>query len=362
MLSIPHISRNHTFMPVHINNSPDSPPQDLSRFPRRMSDSVAPALYAAAPAPDQHSHCRYNNHLTSTAFAYNPSPPPLPLYSAHLHRGASTGSLRDLRHHHAEFSPHPQWKQHIDPRHSFFDNRPDAYDDPISPLQPNFSGGLSASPNSGIPYSPISENPYGPSPPGTGTSTSSSVAPLANGPCMPCSPTLSITQHLQRSLSTPNMAAEAADTRTYAFVALPGNAVKKRPRRRYDEIERLYQCSWPECSKAYGTLNHLNAHVTMQKHGPKRTPDGKCPDCSINAPLYMSMSLQSSRKCASNGGKPRKSKVMVPEGLYNGRALATPTTIQRIIIITILATIHPIRCTRFLGPRCSRMNLVFRPR
>ncbi len=22
----------------------------------------------------------------------------------------------------------------------------------------------------------------------------------------------------------------------------------------------------------YGTLNHLNAHVTMQKHGPKRVP------------------------------------------------------------------------------------------
>ncbi|GBE86657.1 hypothetical protein SCP_0905370 [Sparassis crispa] len=51
-----------------------------------------------------------------------------------------------------------------------------------------------------------------------------------------------------------------------------GNAVKKRPRRRYDEIERLYQCSWPNCTKAYGTLNHLNAHVTMQKHGPKRSP------------------------------------------------------------------------------------------
>ncbi|GJE90917.1 hypothetical protein PsYK624_070630 [Phanerochaete sordida] len=51
-----------------------------------------------------------------------------------------------------------------------------------------------------------------------------------------------------------------------------GNAVKKRPRRRYDEIERLYRCSWPNCTKAYGTLNHLNAHVTMQKHGVKRSP------------------------------------------------------------------------------------------
>lgn len=274
MLSIPHISQSHNFLPVHShiinnNNTPDSPSQALPSFthsPRRMSDSAAlsaPALYASQPPPDQHSHCRYNNQLTSTAFAYDPSPRPLPLYSAHIHRGASTGSLRDLRHHHAEFPPHPEWKQDID-----------LLDEPISPLQPNFSGGLTGSPNSAMPYSPISENPYGPSPPGTGTSTSSSVPPLNNGHCMPCSPTLSFTQHLQRSMSTPNMAAEAVDKKTYAFVALPGNAVKKRPRRRYDEIERLYQCSWPDCTKAYGTLNHLNAHVTMQKHGPKRTPDG----------------------------------------------------------------------------------------
>lgn len=289
MLSIPHISQKHNYLPLHpdINNTPESSPLDLARFsqsPRRMSDSSAlsaPALYAPAPSQEQHAHCRYNNQLTSSAFAYNPSPRPFPLYSSHIHRGASTGSLRDLRHHHANFSPHsdpPEWKQDIDPRQNFFDNRGDAYDEPISPLQPSFSGGLAGSPNLGMPYSPISENPYGPSPPGTATSTSSSVPPLSGARGVPCSPSLSITQHLQRSMSTPNMAADVVDTKTYAFVALPGNAVKKRPRRRYDEIERLYQCSWPECSKAYGTLNHLNAHVTMQKHGSKRTPDGKCLD------------------------------------------------------------------------------------
>lgn len=37
----------------------------------------------------------------------------------------------------------------------------------------------------------------------------------------------------------------------------------------------MYKCGWNGCEKAYGTLNHLNAHVTMQGHGPKRTPDGK---------------------------------------------------------------------------------------
>ncbi|ORY06984.1 hypothetical protein K493DRAFT_199046, partial [Basidiobolus meristosporus CBS 931.73] len=58
----------------------------------------------------------------------------------------------------------------------------------------------------------------------------------------------------------------------FSFVSLPGVNSKKRPRRRFDEIERLYACSWPGCSKSYGTLNHLNAHVTMQKHGSKRQP------------------------------------------------------------------------------------------
>ncbi|KAH9042324.1 hypothetical protein EDB84DRAFT_1559499 [Lactarius hengduanensis] len=61
-------------------------------------------------------------------------------------------------------------------------------------------------------------------------------------------------------------------SKTYSFVSLPGNAVRKRPRRRYDEIERLYHCSWTGCTKSYGTLNHLNAHIVMQRHGNKRTP------------------------------------------------------------------------------------------
>jgi hypothetical protein len=51
-----------------------------------------------------------------------------------------------------------------------------------------------------------------------------------------------------------------------------GSGPKKRPRRRYDEIERLYPCAWAGCQKSYGTLNHLNAHVAMQKHGAKRSP------------------------------------------------------------------------------------------
>jgi hypothetical protein len=56
------------------------------------------------------------------------------------------------------------------------------------------------------------------------------------------------------------------------FVNNSGISQVKRPRRRPEEIERLYQCNYPGCTKAYGTLNHLNAHVAMQQHGKKRLP------------------------------------------------------------------------------------------
>ncbi|KAF8159519.1 hypothetical protein B0H34DRAFT_796760 [Crassisporium funariophilum] len=237
---------------------------------RRMSEPAAlsgPTLYATAVS-DNSAGSRYQQ------FAFNPLHNPrsaASLYVSPLQRGASTGSLRDLRHHHFEYPPlQTEWKHRE--QHDFYDQgHGGGLDEPISPLQPNFSGGpVVDSPTAGMPYSPISENLYGPSPPGTGTSTSSS-APLSAG--IDCSPSRSISQHLQRSLSTSHVSTDGIDRKTYSFVALPGNAVKKRPRRRYDEIERLYQCSWPDCNKSYGTLNHLNAHVTMQKHGSKRSPN-----------------------------------------------------------------------------------------
>jgi len=48
----------------------------------------------------------------------------------------------------------------------------------------------------------------------------------------------------------------------------------KRPRRRAEEIERLYDCNFPGCTKSYGALNHLNTHVRDAQHGPKRLPKG----------------------------------------------------------------------------------------
>jgi hypothetical protein len=50
----------------------------------------------------------------------------------------------------------------------------------------------------------------------------------------------------------------------------------RRPRRRADEVERLYKCTWNGCEKSYGTLSHLNDHVRLQRHGNKREPHGEC--------------------------------------------------------------------------------------
>ncbi|KAK4173491.1 hypothetical protein QBC36DRAFT_348708 [Triangularia setosa] len=73
--------------------------------------------------------------------------------------------------------------------------------------------------------------------------------------------------------SAASAAAQPRPNQVYSFVPIPGAQQHKRPRRRYEEIERMYKCGWNGCEKAYGTLNHLNAHVTMQAHGTKRTPE-----------------------------------------------------------------------------------------
>jgi len=155
-------------------------------------------------------------------------------------------------------------------------------DQPLSPLNPSFSGG--ASPNMGLPGISTLHEDYGPSPPGTGTSSSSNPMATRQYP-------------LHDGGSPPS-------SKQYSFVSLPGNAVKKRPRRRYDEIERLYQCNWPNCTKAYGTLNHLNAHVTMQKHGSKRSPNGKS---FIHRIFFIGPKILSSSALGSIADKPFRS-------------------------------------------------------
>jgi hypothetical protein len=105
---------------------------------------------------------------------------------------------------------------------------------------------------------------------------SGTLAPLTIPTRSPTSPTALLSPTATSPPpSTSGTSSSPQESKTYAFVALPGNAVKKRPRRKYDEIERLYSCSHPGCIKSYGTLNHLNAHITMQRHGQKRSPLGE---------------------------------------------------------------------------------------
>src|SRR6267154_4668210 len=119
-------------------------------------------------------------------------------------------------------------------------------------------------------YHPVFSNPFSEqniatrSRSSAGHSPASSLVPIAR-------PVLSEEEQDAQDAVHPDSSA----SKTYSFVSLLGNAVRKRPRRRYDEIERLYHCSWTGCTKSYGTLNHLNAHIVMQRHGIKRTPSGK---------------------------------------------------------------------------------------
>lgn len=61
---------------------------------------------------------------------------------------------------------------------------------------------------------------------------------------------------------------QAASSNAYALM----DSKKKRKRRKFHEIDRLYKCNYQNCDKSYGTLNHLNAHVQLQVHGAKRLP------------------------------------------------------------------------------------------
>ena len=50
---------------------------------------------------------------------------------------------------------------------------------------------------------------------------------------------------------------------------------RRRKRRRWDEIDRKYACNFEGCTRAYGSLSHLNDHVSLQNHGPKRRASGE---------------------------------------------------------------------------------------
>ncbi|KIO26628.1 hypothetical protein M407DRAFT_24072 [Tulasnella calospora MUT 4182] len=148
--------------------------------------------------------------------------------------------------------PHPSWNPHHSEPPVQPQGHPSGPDDPNAQVD-QLADDHQASSGSAPP--PVISPPPSP-PPGSITLTA---------PNVPYHP------RIQYPISSPG-SSDQPSSRQYSFVSLPGNAMRKRPRRKFDEIERLYSCNFPGCTKAYGTLNHLNAHVSMQRHGPKRTP------------------------------------------------------------------------------------------
>ena len=45
----------------------------------------------------------------------------------------------------------------------------------------------------------------------------------------------------------------------------------KRQRRKHTEMERIYDCDFEGCDKAYESISHLNTHREKKKHGDKKS-------------------------------------------------------------------------------------------
>ncbi|KAI9788256.1 MAG: hypothetical protein M1816_007022 [Peltula sp. TS41687] len=155
---------------------------------------------------------------------------------------------------------------------------------PAYPGQPGASNVYGRPPEWGPypPHHPHSLPPaYGAHPsPVTPVSSASPSTPIGRGPGQVRSPLIPVPSPAPQVAVAPDRSPMATvrlmtSSQVYSFVPIPGAQQHKRPRRRYEEIERMYKCGWNGCEKAYGTLNHLNAHVTMQAHGAKRTPEGQ---------------------------------------------------------------------------------------
>lgn len=250
-LSAPHDHPNfsHQLAPSYPSSRYGSDRPTYSDLPppldRRMSEPALlsgnhPAAYRLPPSVEQSN--RYNYAQPS-----NYSPPDYHRsYTTAHSRNDSTGSSYG-----AEYRS--QWSSEI--------KQEEGYPEPNPIISSNYSPRPSTA-STGVDN--ISPHP---------TYSLSAASPTSAVSVSPDLPNISVQQgDDQHSPSSPSNS-----SKTYAFVSLPGTTIRKRPRRRYDEIERLYHCSWPDCSKAYGTLNHLNAHVVMQKHGARRLPSGLFP-------------------------------------------------------------------------------------
>ncbi|EMR85294.1 putative con7 regulator protein [Botrytis cinerea BcDW1] len=230
-----------------------------------QSDNTSAAQY-----PPQHQDVRSNQYSTTATptSEYGAAYPPSSARSAnfdHLHRAhyssnnsnSSGGMAQPTNPSIAASSPtYPPYNQ----QHATYS----AQDQMHHPYPPTHSGGSM--------YSQPRPNWHGyadPSAPNPNVANHPNHPNVANHPAgMVPAPYTSASPQAQ---SLP--ASAGRPSQIYSFVPIPGSSQQKRPRRRFEEIERMYKCGHQGCEKAYGTLNHLNAHVTMQSHGNKRTPE-----------------------------------------------------------------------------------------
>lgn len=204
---------------------------------RRMSEPVLGAgrQTFAQPPPSHHDTFAYTATSSNTVVQPSPlSPRPSSSYSSYgtyqEHQrdssGASIGSagLSDL---YAQPVATP-WSSSL--KHAELETEPHVTSSPLSPL---YAGSVASGSDASVTGLPSPPSQSRPSP-----SEQPATLPGARPPQPP-----------QASASaTPTPRPGGNNSKTYSFVSLPGNAVKKRPRRRYDEIERLYQC---RCVSSY---------------------------------------------------------------------------------------------------------------
>ncbi|KAI0676086.1 hypothetical protein C8Q78DRAFT_1008009 [Trametes maxima] len=218
-------SDNQNAFPPRYTNEQEPPrfPFPTQTLDRRMSEPVLGAgrqAYAQLPPPAPHDTFAYSAASSTTVIQPSPvSPRPSSSYSYGSYpgherdnSGASIGSGGA-----PDAYPSSAWGAGI--KHADLDQETALASSPLSPLYAASAASGSDASATGLPSPPIQSRP----------SPSRQMAQLS-GRTMPAPPT---------SSNTPRV---AGNSKTYSFVSLPGNAVKKRPRRRYDEIERLYQC------------------------------------------------------------------------------------------------------------------------
>jgi len=288
---------------LYNDNSPLSSP--------RSADDPNPINFSQ-PMSAPHNQLRYPSNQRNPSSSFYPTPD-----SAIDHRRMSEPALLS--------GSHPSAYRPVDSRYNYASSS--AYSPPSlhysGPPRPAYavhsrtdSNASSTDYRSQQTHDDAFSDPSNHSPrPSTGSTgvADSTVQVHSLSPHSSVSPDIS-TQALSKDQ---NPSSPSNPNKTYAFVSLPGTTIRKRPRRRYDEIERLYHCSWPDCTKSYGTLNHLNAHVVMQKHGPRRLPSGEqCFSLSIlSLPLRIlitAFTVQSSKSCENSGARPRRKEVSLP--------------------------------------------------